>query len=62
MTTTFYDVIYELWNLAFPESVLLDYADILQLLTFVMTLILIFGVIIIPLWRVGTFFLRRSKR
>jgi len=60
--TTLYEVIYQIWALAFPSSILSTYADLISLLTFVNTLILLYGVIIIPVWRLSTWFLRRSKR
>jgi len=60
--TTLYEVIYQIWVLAFPSSIISTYADLISLLTFVNTLILLYGVIIIPVWRLSTWFLRRSKR
>jgi len=59
---TIYEVMYEFLESLFPAATLLVYEDIVSLTAFIMTYILIFSIIIIPLYKLATFFLRVGKR
>jgi len=59
---TIYEVMYEFLEALFPESVVIAYADILDLTAFGMTYIVVFGMILIPLYKIATFFLRVGKK
>jgi len=62
MTTTIYEVMYAFLEFAFPSTVITANQDIINLTAFVMTYFVIFGLIIMPLWYIATFFLRPLKR
>ena len=57
-----YDVIHQIWDLAFPPHIYVQYMFILETISFFLTLIVLFGFILIPLWRIATFFLPKLKR
>ena len=59
---TIYEVIHEFFDYLFPADILLSYADIIDLTVFCLTYVVAFGLILIPLWYLATFFIRRSKR
>jgi hypothetical protein len=61
MTLTIYEVVYEFFTFAFPEAVLTQFEDHIDLTVFVLTYFVIFGFILIPLWRMATFFWRKAK-
>ena len=57
-----YDALFNFWQFVFPLHVFDRYYDFIEFVTFIMTMIFIFGVIIIPLWRITTFLFRIRKR
>lgn len=59
---TIYEVIESFFEVIFPESIHIQYQEILELMYFALTLILIFTFILIPLWKIATFFLRIGKK
>lgn len=59
---TIYEVIHEFFDYLFPADILLSYVDIIDLTVFCLTYVVVFGLILIPLWSLATFFIRRSKR
>jgi hypothetical protein len=61
MTLTIYEVVYEFFTFAFPSAVLTQFEDPIDLTVFVLTYFVIFGFILIPLWRMATFFWRKAK-
>lgn len=61
MTLTIYDVLYNFFTFAFPASVVTQFENIIDLTVFGLTYMVIFGFILIPLWRLGTFFWRKDK-
>ena len=62
MTLTIYEVFYALFEFLFPSTILSEYADLIELTVFVVTYIFVFSVILIPLYRLATFFLRLGKK
>ena len=61
LVLTIYEVFENFFAWLFPADILVAYADVLQLLSFVLTLVFIFGFVLIPLWKIGTFFFRKVK-
>lgn len=59
---TIYDVMFNFLEALFPETVSLQYANILDLTAFIMTYILVFSIIILPLYRIATYLLRVGKK
>lgn len=59
---TIYEVFYDFFEFLFPSAILVEYADLIELTVFVVTYIFVFSVILIPLYRIATFFLRMGKR
>mgnify|MGYP006440599747 CR=1 FL=1 len=58
---TIYEVMYDFLEFAFPSSVITQFENTIDLTAFILTYFVIFGFILIPLWKLGTFFWRRSK-
>jgi hypothetical protein len=58
---TIYETIYEFFEWAFPSSVITQFENHIDVTVFVLTYIVIFGIFLIPLWRMATFFIRRNK-
>lgn len=58
---TIYEVMYSFLSSLFPADILVSYKNILELTAFSMTYILIFGIIVIPLYRLATFFHKRGR-
>jgi len=56
-----YDVMYAFWAWAFPSAIITAYNDIFVLLTMILTFIIIFSLILVPLYRAGTFWLRKGR-
>lgn len=59
---TIYEVMRGFLDDLFPTAIITTYDSVLELTAFVMTYILIFGLIIIPLWKIATYFMRVGKR
>jgi hypothetical protein len=59
---TIYEVMYEFLEWAFPSSIITQFQDHIDVTAFVMTYFVIFGLILMPLWNLATFFLRRAKK
>jgi hypothetical protein len=59
---TIYEVMYEFLEFAFPSSIITQFQDHIDVTAFVMTYFVIFGLILMPLWNLATFFLRRAKK
>ena len=59
---TIYEVMYAFLEDLFPTAILTTYADILELTAFIMTYILVFSIIVIPLYRLATYFLKVGRR
>ena len=59
--TTIYETIYNFFTFAFPTSVITQFEDTIDLTVFVLTYFVIFGVILIPLWNLATFWWRKNK-
>ena len=58
---TVYEVILSFWEDLFPESIWLAYSDIFELMAVTMTVLLIFGIIVMPLWKLATFFFKKGR-
>lgn len=58
---TVYEVILAFWEDLFPESIWLAYADIFEVMTVALTILLIFGIIVMPMWKLATYFFRKAK-
>jgi len=58
---TVYEVILSFWEDLFPESIWLAYSDIFELMAVTMTILLIFGIIVMPLWKLATFFFKKGR-
>lgn len=56
---TVYEVILSFWEDLFPVGVWTAYADIFELLSVVLTILLIMAIIVIPLYKLATFFFRK---
>ena len=59
---TIYEVIQEFFTELFPAPILLEYEEIFTLMYLFLTLVLIFTFLLLPLWKLATFFLRSGKR
>ncbi|MDD4157271.1 MAG: hypothetical protein PHY08_13265 [Candidatus Cloacimonetes bacterium] len=59
---TIYEVMRGFLDDLFPTAIITTYDSVLELTAFVMTYILIFGLIIIPLWKIATYMMRVGKR
>jgi hypothetical protein len=59
---TIYEVMRGFLDDLFPTVIITTYDSVLELTAFVMTYILIFGLIIIPLWKIATYMMRVGKR
>ena len=58
---TIYEVMYDFLEFAFPSLVIDQFENTIDLTAFILTYFVIFGFILILLWKLGTFFWRRSK-
>jgi len=58
---TVYEVILSFWEDLFPESIWLAYSDMFELMAVTMTILLIFGIIVMPLWKLATFFFKKGR-
>ena len=59
---TIYEVMENFLVELFPLDVYNEYINIIQLTAFIMTYILVFSIIIIPLYKMATFFLKVGKK
>ena len=59
---TIYEVMYGFLEDLFPTAIITAYSDILVFTAFVMTYILVFSIILIPLYKMATYFLKVGKR
>lgn len=59
---TIYEVMRGFLDDLFPTAIITTYDSVLELTAFAMTYILVFGLIIIPLWKIATYFLKVGKR
>ena len=57
---TVYEVILSFWEDLFPVGVWSAYADIFELLSVVLTILLIMEIIVLPLYKLATFFFRKK--
>lgn len=58
---TIYEVLYDFFTFAFPNSVVNQFQETIDLTVFILTYFVIFGFFLIPLWKLGTFFWRNKK-
>jgi hypothetical protein len=59
---TIYEVIENFFIWVFPEAIYLQYVEILELLIFTLSLAVVFGIIIMPLWKLATVFIPNKKK
>ena len=59
--TTIYDVIYGFFEALFPAEVFAEYVDLFEPLSVVIAVLIIFELILIPLWKIATYLSRRIK-
>lgn len=59
---TIYEVMYAFLEDLFPGSIVSTYSDILELTAFILTYLVVFGIILIPLYKLATVFLKGSRR
>ena len=59
---TIYEVMFAFLEDLFPTAILTAYNDILVFTAFVMTYILVFSIIIIPLYKIATFIIRSGTK
>ena len=62
MIPTIYEVIYTFFEYAFPPAVITQFENHIDVTVFVLTYFVIFGLILIPLWNMATFFTRRVRK
>ena len=58
---TIFEVMYTFLEYAFPEAIITQFQNHIDVTAFLMTYMVIFGLILMPLWNLATYFLRRSK-
>ena len=59
---TIYEVMFAFLEDLFPSTIVTAYNDILVLTAFIMTYILVFSIIILPLYRIATYLLKVGNR
>lgn len=59
---TIYEVMYEFLEAMFPSAIVTEYTSLLTLTAIFMTYCVVFGLIIMPLWRLAMFFIKGGKR
>jgi hypothetical protein len=58
---TIYEVIDNFFRWVFPQTIYNLYYPIIEIMSFTMTLIVIFGIIILPLWRLATYLIPKGS-
>ena len=58
---TIYETVYNFFTWAFPSAVITQFEDTIDLTVFVLTYFVIFGAMLIPLWKLMTFWWRKDK-
>ena len=58
---TIFEVFEQFLEFAFTEAALVTYATEIDFIAFILTLVIVFGFFLIPLWKLGTFFLYRKR-
>lgn len=58
---TIYEVIENFFEWVFPASIYTYYESIIQFTIFVLTYVVVFGLFLIPLWRLATIWLPKGK-
>jgi len=61
LVVTIFEVFQNFFAWLFPAAVLIEYAEFLELLCFFLTLLFCWGFILMPLWRIGTFFFKKRN-
>ena len=61
-TDNIYEVLLTFWTWAFPSTIITTYNDVFVLITLVLTFIVVFSLVLIPLYRIATFWLRKKYR
>jgi hypothetical protein len=59
---TIYEVIENFFEWVFPSTVYIYYEPIIQFTIFVLTYVVIFGLFLIPLWKLGTIWLPKGRK
>jgi len=58
---TIYEVIYGFFEALYPDAVFAEYVDLFEPLAVVISLLIIFQLILLPLWKIATYLSRRIK-
>jgi hypothetical protein len=61
-TPTIYEVMFDLWEWAFPSSIITTYNDIFIQISILLTIIVIYGLILKPLWYLATILFKIGKK
>lgn len=59
---TIYEVVLEFFESLFPALVYADWLEEIEALSFFLTIFIVFGLILIPLWKIATLLLRGAKK
>jgi Zn-dependent membrane protease YugP len=62
MILTPYEELYKIWEFLFPTTIIVEFEHLFQVGTILITIIVMFGIVFMPLWRLIMYMVRGGKR